>query len=188
MRIPTFLPRKADKLISLATEFHRAGGRIVEARGIDMVVFRETAKDRRLADQENWPDDERKRLLAGCRNLEDALTPQSEYEPTHRFVALDHQGRVVGALNQSAVDGWVNEIGTTGEVRGTGAALLAMAALSSKQLEVELLTVRSARRYYARLGFKREGTGKKSATLRRMRLGEPKVVRIRRAAPQIMGL
>jgi len=182
------MPEKVDKLISLAGAFFAAHGRIIEARGADIEALREASHRRRLDYERAVPDHEGDRTHDGYLHMELILMAKRGEPPTRRWVALDRQGRVVGALSQLARDGWVEGVGTTREVLGCGPALLMTAALSSERPQVDLLSLRKMHRYYARLGFDDANGSTETDTLRHMVLRGPNVARIRRAAPQVMSL
>jgi hypothetical protein len=175
------MSENVDKLISLAAEFFAAQGGVVEAHSADIPAFRASAI-------REWPQDWTDRQGEGQISIESALTPMVYPDSTRCFVALDGQGRVVGALSQSTLDdSFVHNVGTTGEVRGSGAALLMAAALSTKKDRVKLSADKDSSPYYARLGFETV-KGVKSINFRPMLLRGPEVARIQRSVPQIIGL
>jgi hypothetical protein len=182
------MPENVDKLISLARDFVAANGRIIAVRGTEVAAFRKCSGLRRLDYEKRVTDDPEDRTRAGFVNIDLALTVPAGEPPTYRWVALDSEGTVVGALSQSVRDGWIERIGTTGEVHGCGAALLMTAALSSPRLRIELLSLSKAHPYFARLGFDDVNGGRESDTLRHMVLPASRVARVRRAAPQTMSL
>jgi hypothetical protein len=138
-----------DKLADLVVEFEALGGQVVGPLYEKKAV---RAYRSPLVKRKSGVAEERYLMVHGI------LSAEEKYDTDAVYAALDAQGRAVGACKCEEFWAYktlrVNFLGSTGEVRGAGAALLAAAAAQAGEEGWGLgLLGLDAPEYYLKLGM-----------------------------------